>query len=432
MQLAPTAAPAALVTFEIRTAYFDTFRREFAKLARKAIKLGLSAPSFVVVQSNKVIPAVVDTQIAVADTDDYRPNTATPRIVRGARVVHVITVSGDRPIVNGWTFVAALQHEAGRNLVRTVPGVEIQIARDLRSAKPSCEHCGLDRRRADTYVVAHDDGRQIQVGRTCLKDFTGHESPESIARWAELLGSFVEACASDGESFGGSYGEPIATLDEYLPFVCANIRALGWLSRTAARDTSRSSTADGAWICLFPPPRFDRSKLILPTDVDVARAAKVLEVARAHFDAHATDDLPDYEHNVRIVVESISVTSRTAGIAASIVQFAERLMGREIERRRAAAQAAASVYVGTVGKREVMTLTIERVINVESQFGTSFLHIMADAAGNALKWFSSSARLEAGTTYTGKCTVKSHEEYKGTKQTMLSRCALKPVVLEVK
>ncbi len=427
------SAVVALVTFEIRTSHFDAFRHEFAKLVRKAVKLGLSAPSFVVVQSAKVIPALLETQIAAIDADDYRPvgHHGHARIIRPARVVHVVTVSGERPQIGGWTFVAALQHEAGGNLIRTVPGVDVQIKRDLRTAKPACEHCGLDRRRADTYVVAHDDGRQMQIGRTCLKDFTGHDSPETIARWAELLGSFVEACGWDDSSGGGmTSAEPVTTLDEYLPFVCAGIRALGWLSRTAARDRTKQATADGAWGSLFPTTAEMRRLAIKPTAHDDARAAECLKVARDYFEARATDDLPDYEHNVRIVVEGISVTSRTAGIAAGIVNFAERLMGREIERRRAAEQAASSVYVGTIGKREIMTLTVERVIDIEGAYGTSHLHMFVDAVGNAIKWFSSSARLDVGKTYSGKCTVKSHDEYKGTRQTMITRCKLEATAVQ--
>ena len=47
-----------LVTFEIKTEYFRRFQDEFSKLAKKAAKLKVSAPSYEVV-GTKVVPAVI-------------------------------------------------------------------------------------------------------------------------------------------------------------------------------------------------------------------------------------------------------------------------------------------------------------------------------------------------------------------------------------
>lgn len=419
-----TAATTELVTFEIETRDMKAFEVEFAKLARKAAKLGVAAPTYSVVQADKVYPAhrVFDTGLNLTRHD---VNSQVAGRLVPARVVNVICVSGQAPKLAGWTFLACLQHEEAGNIVRTVPGATVQARLDLRTAPPSCEHCKVNRRRNDTYVVAHEDGRQVQVGRQCLRDFTGHDSPEAIARWAELLHAFVESMGDRDEDggFGGGYAPEVSTLDAFLPFVVASIQQDGWLSRTAARAAfSQQATADLAWTSCFPPKSMKEKDILRPTAEDTARSARALEVARAYFEEHAADSLSDYEHNLRIVVEGLSVTSRTAGIAASLLNFAERLIGKEIERRRFESRKATSQHVGTVGKREVFTLTCEKVIDIAGNYGTTHLHMFGDAAGNVVKWFSSSQRLEVGGTYELKGTVKSQDEYKGTKQTVLTRC----------
>ena len=46
--------------------------------------------------------------------------------------------------------------------------------------------------------------------------------------------------------------------------------------------------------------------------------------------------------------------------------------------------------------------------------------------GNVFTWAASSHQdLEIGHVYTVLGTIKDHSEYKGTKQTVLSRCAIK-------
>lgn len=407
-----TAVTVELVTFEVEVGFFQSFEVEFARLAKKAAKLGVLAPTYVVLARDKVYPAVIG---------------EAGNVTRRARTVNVIQVSGQAPKLAGWTFVAALQHEVGGNIVRSIPGTTTTVVQDLRMAPAKCDHCKQARNRNDTYVVVNDDGRQVQVGRQCLKDFTGHDSPEAIARWAELLASFVTALDEGGEGGegGGYHLEAVTTLDAYFPYVIASIRLTGWMSRSKARDSyvPVQSTSDHVWASIFPAPQKTDELGPLITDTDRARAKECLKAVRAYFEANDIAQLSDYEHNVRIVVDSVSVVGRTAGIAASIVPFAERLLGQEVERRRLASRSADGQYVGTVGKREAFTLTCVKVLDLETAYGTSHLHLFVDDAGNSVKWFSSTQRLNPGDKYSVKGTVKAHEEYKGAKQTMLSRCA---------
>lgn len=88
-----------------------------------------------------------------------------------------------------------------------------------------------------------------------------------------------------------------------------------------------------------------------------------------------------------------------------------------------AAQDASSQHIGTAGKREVFTLTIQWVKYFEGAFGATYIHGLKDAAGNVVIYKGSKCLGEKGATLTVKATVKEHGERDGVKQTIISRPA---------
>lgn len=94
-----------------------------------------------------------------------------------------------------------------------------------------------------------------------------------------------------------------------------------------------------------------------------------------------------------------------------------------------AARKAVSQYVGTVGEKIETEATLVAAINYEAPkfngFGTEWrtVYKFRDAGGNLLVWHTKAAReIAEGDAVTLTGTVKKHEEYKGEKQTVLTRC----------
>lgn len=79
-------------------------------------------------------------------------------------------------------------------------------------------------------------------------------------------------------------------------------------------------------------------------------------------------------------------------------------------------------YVGNIGERLNLELLVVDTYAMESNFGSSTMHVMEDADGNTFLWTTSSKTLTPGLNYKMKGTVKDHKLYKGTKQTILTRC----------
>ena len=108
-------------------------------------------------------------------------------------------------------------------------------------------------------------------------------------------------------------------------------------------------------------------------------------------------------------------------VLGMIKKAEDRLAGYKAERVAAAANC---VHVGVVGKREVFTLTLDRLVSLDGVYGTSYIHICHDDAGNKVVYKGTNLLTnEKGARFTVKATVKEHGERDGIKQTMISRPA---------
>ncbi len=82
---------------------------------------------------------------------------------------------------------------------------------------------------------------------------------------------------------------------------------------------------------------------------------------------------------------------------------------------------APSQHFGYIGDKVTLTLTCERELRLESQFGTSWMSICRDAAGNVVIYKGNADFLRQGDTGEVKATIKEHAVYNGVAQTMIMR-----------
>lgn len=79
-------------------------------------------------------------------------------------------------------------------------------------------------------------------------------------------------------------------------------------------------------------------------------------------------------------------------------------------------------YDANIGDRIEITVTIEKAIPLNGYYGSSTMHIMRDSSNRCYVWTTGSKCWEAGLTKSIRGTIKGFNEYKGTKQTVLTRC----------
>lgn len=351
----------------------------------------------------------------------------------------------------GWSFVAALQHLDGENIVRALPGEEVPAL--YRERGPVCDHCAAWRRRHDTYLVRHEDGSIKQVGSTCMGDFLGGFDGINLACRASMLAE-ARAIAEDGmEGFGCGGGERTRTLAYFLPVVAWFVResAHGWVPRSKAKDVGRPATADLAWLAMDTNEA--RKLGVDPSEVDKATAEAAEAWAENLSDADIAADRGDYLHNLRAVARTGLVTARTAGIAASMIVAYQRHVARERELAESAQRVRVDAFVGAVKQRVTFGLPqavgkkgkplkgapvvlstdpvwLEAVIGYDSTYGYTTVLKFRSTEGHLLVWKSHDTgvtRADVGKRYTLSGTIKAHSLYEGTKQTVLTRCDVKAV-----
>ena len=85
-----------------------------------------------------------------------------------------------------------------------------------------------------------------------------------------------------------------------------------------------------------------------------------------------------------------------------------------------------SIWQGSIGERMDRLLTVKKaVVNDDGYYGPSTFYLMEDEEGNQYCWTTSANQLEIGETYELRGTVKAFSKYKGTEQTILTRCNIK-------
>lgn len=80
-----------------------------------------------------------------------------------------------------------------------------------------------------------------------------------------------------------------------------------------------------------------------------------------------------------------------------------------------------SQHIGHVGDKVTLTITVERVIVLDTQFGTNYITIARDEQGNAITYKGRTNIGDKAETNTIKASVKEHTVYNGIKQTVIQR-----------
>lgn len=362
----------------------------------------------------------------------------------------MVQVEG-RPVKleGGWYFVGTIEHTEVGNILRDSPFLNppftlAGIPNKYRGVGPDCEHCGLERKRNDTYIVAKPDGSTVQVGKTCLKDYVGHRDPNDIASYVESLAeirNYAEAL-EDPDFIEGGGGRQVLRIKivAYLAYVAAVIRLWGWVSRSKA-DYLETPTADEALNWLTSPKnrggrlvdnfgvtrttRDGRDIEVTEEDDQLARATYewVLALPEDRYTGN------EYLHNLVIAFtaarESDGVMNlRHDGLVASAVFVYKRELA-QVEEAKAKAESEGwePGHVGEVGQRQDFEgLRLVRIYEHENQWGTNWYHTFIDPTGKTISWKKTTyPPLVEGQTYSGKATVKAHDEYKGTPQTVITR-----------
>lgn len=349
--------------------------------------------------------------------------------------VFYFSVEGDAPKLSNWIFIGRIEHspEYG-NLLHESPSC--QIPTSYREADSTCDHCKTNRYRKDTFIVKHvETGEYKQVGRSCLKDFLGHPSPEEVVSFLTSLWQFNKDLLDNSEdsdfySKGNIYYSQII---EVLARTSAVIRTYGWTSKGEAYESfGKTATAELVSLVLFGKGR-DAQALRESTQVkdsDKEKAEKAIEFVK-----YSNDD-SNYFHNLKQIVATGHVSEDKFGYVCSIIPTYEKALQKERTEGKIIDE-----YLSEKGKRLEIKATLLRTWFKENNYNDITGHVLISEEGHSLLWPSSSGIgeikdrfdltdnpkddfVQPGATYYITATVKDHRinNFDNKKQTVLTRC----------
>lgn len=409
---------------EVRTEFcisemnFIEAEKRVLKLAAKAEKLGLDAPRLNVLE-----------KMFLKDETNGRQYKALK-----------VEVIGKAPRLNDFTLIAAIEHghELG-NIVHCFPGQECPV--EYRDVVPLCEHCGYSRKRSQTYVLRNENGEYIQIGRNCLADFVrSADSINNLLGFYEALASFDAFMGklqenSDNEKSGRS--PEYYSVHQLLELTCCVIdnSKLGYFvsKKMGFEKGLRPTVYDVEHIVNKNPHFVHFPKMVTEENKQEAQAAIdwILGLFRAYKqsgeDKETAESLSDYLYNLGILVSEEWVRFNKLGMVCSLIGAHRRHLESQQKKVEEKAEGKKeSEHVGTVGQREEFVLVLKKSLAYEGSFGTTFINLLEDGMGNMFKWTTSSETIEGvdlneGEVYKIVAMVKEHAEYKGIKQTVITR-----------
>ena len=324
-----------------------------------------------------------------------------------------ITVTGEPVRIPGHEFIARIDFEDGATIVNTRPGVELPTK--YRRATPFCTHCGTDRKRSSVFVFERDEGGHIQVGRSCLKDFMGHD-PEATL-WAAREYASIWGDIDDEIEAGMGRARISVAVADVLAAGARSIRDGGFVSKRLAEEKMLVSTSSDTYDLMFDP-KTRQKRPVEQQDIDRAELVKQWVLNELGLKA----DKSDYEHNAIELVQLGACSTRRIGLLVSLIATHARITEERIAR-----EADVDAHVGAVGERRAFDAVYRGSHQFDGHYGTTYIGRLQTDEG-LLVYRGSSPFWESGTKagdriqFTG--TIKEHGEYKGRKQTTIQRCKL--------
>ena len=391
-----------MATYMIPTTQREAVEKAVARIQKKAGKYG---KQFTVEYGDTT---AVDVPVNVVDEYSGRKCVATIGFTKVE--VFSLTIEGDIIRKDGYTVVAQIEHMSEGNIVNVFEG---DIKAEWIHSDCRCEHCRTNRARAKTFIVRGEDGTELQVGRSCLKDYCGI-NPQEIGYRNELVEILEENDIERFDFLGRGYAHAYNTV-EVLATAIKVDKAFGYV-----KSSDVGSNRDKI-------PEYLRDI----TEQDMKEAEEMANTIKGLSDEDAIRYLLS---DTRTLIRTEYCKSSHFGYLAYAPVAYEKYV--EAMKRKAEMEAKhdaekASEYVGEVGKRQVFEIADMKLITSwETQFGRTFLYKFADTHGNVLVWFASSLMLkenekggydEITSVSRIKATVKAHNERDGVKQTIINR-----------
>lgn len=340
----------------------------------------------------------------------------------------LVEVDGTAKIDN-WECIAVLEvHDVG-NIIRRI-NTEIEIPERFKHTENICEHCNSKRQRNNLYVIHNiETDEWKQVGGNCLKLYTGGLNMEYVTAYMDGI--------TELEEFDGivGHGKAYYHVNDILSYAVEVINKTGYFNAQAMLPTKYI-------VSVLMYNGLSRAIELINKDFKDAR----LDVRMSEVDFHKEstmdtveqiinyyknlEDDSEFVHNIKVMLNEEYVLPRNIGFLCYLPEGYAKHIQKEIEK----AKKVETEYFGEVGKRykDKVISDISLIASWETQWGYTGVYKITLEDNSILTWKTNSyLHLDRNEEFDKiTFTVKEHKEYKGEKQTEVTRCKVTTKVVE--
>lgn len=302
----------------------------------------------------------------------------------------------------GWEVVALIEAPAcdgGQNVIFRISEVA-EIPSEYYTTKLACDHCNSCRHRERTFLVVNNEGKYMQLGSACINAYTGGLDPERIGTIYSRIRNIENLEDVDVESLTDTDTVRFNTYidrDRCLRFTLDVIAKYGYTP--AHDDMSTGKRVRTHLTAMHEPTATPESAVSIVT-----------------WASNIPDTASEYMLNVRSALSSKYFKANLVNIVVSAVHVYLQEQDRQHK-------ASMSQYVGSVGDKITVYFESAKIITSTYNFHAELVNLIqgVDHDSNVYIWWTSTfVDIDNLKGLTGK--VKAHEEFRGVKQTVLTRC----------
>ena len=319
--------------------------------------------------------------------------------------------------IGDYELVAELEHTGAGNIIRKI-NLKYDVPEMYRNTGCYCEHCKTNRARKNTFLLLDKSGNYKQVGSNCLNDYTGIDSESVVEKVSRL--TFLLRSAEYG------YDQMEEEFREYLKNTYRHYETVEELSNLFYQILLKDGYSKES-----DNPFHDLNNIQYDKELQF-KVDELLDVINTNW--YEEDN--DYCHNVKMVLNLWYVEPKHWRILLSYLNSAmlylERQKARELER-----QGLKNEYLGEIGQRIEFEVKSFKLLytyytyytpygeeNYCYRFLTPDNHIIIWSTSGRIKEVEKGFELNDKFFKKLKGTIKNLEEYKGEKQTVITRGAV--------
>lgn len=309
-------------------------------------------------------------------------------------------------MLGNYKVIAIIEHNAtkdGNNVIKQLTE-GVNIPKHFNSAESKCDHCNINRYRNKTVLLLNQvDGNIKQVGTSCLEEYTGINCLDVLGAYRDIYAIITDKPYLDSST---AY-QHMNKYTETVKFLASCINEID------KNGYQKQQTKYKAW---------DNLNNELEYGSYIEQAHTVINYFK------------NKEFHEPFLNDIKKALSQEYTKCNGLVAYAYIAYQQEKEREAEQERLKKSQHVGNIGDRITVNVTLDDYFVFDDFYsynGSIYLYIFSDDKGNRYIWKTRAVLMrdnefiDIGDELTITGTVKGHTEYKGEKQTELTRCKVK-------